>query len=273
MYTYCCDFNTRPPIWYIPILFYFSTKSSNICQVDRFTPKCQQEACWPAKHTSHNWPLHTFQRVITYTNSCGIGMYLLEKTIVTLGGVIMDGSNIPHLRYCGPSHSIANHLQFLALTSHIQKIWTKTSQIQQKLRTLCILFLLNHDISHGFVISTIFAGRIEFSSNGKGVSSFWLFICFKSPETYSTQSTLQTHMQDQTRTAVYSRFYRPAFKMVLWGSKARFGPLLKIRPCLLHLQPLNIPNKLLASPGLNILHAIQQFEWMQPQLTYFGNYC
>ena len=48
------------------------------------------------------------------------------------------GSNIPHFRYCGPSHSIAN--PFLSLTSHIQNIWTKTSQVQQKLCNLCILF-------------------------------------------------------------------------------------------------------------------------------------
>ena len=88
----------------------------------------------------------------------------------------MDGSNIPHLRYCGPSHSIANHL--LALTSHIQKIWTKTSQIQQKLCNLCILFVLNHDISQGVVISTIVAGRIEFSSDWKGIDSFFVLIIY-----------------------------------------------------------------------------------------------
>ena len=86
------------------------------------------------------------------------------------------GSNIPHFRYCGPSHSIDN--PFLSLTSHIQKIWTKTSKIQQKLCNLCILFVLNHDISHSVVISTIFAGRIEFSSDGKGIDSFYVLIIY-----------------------------------------------------------------------------------------------
>ena len=52
MYTYCCNFNTRPPIWYIPNFLNFTTKSSNICQVDKCKPKCQQEVWWPAKHTS-----------------------------------------------------------------------------------------------------------------------------------------------------------------------------------------------------------------------------
>ena len=86
-------------------------------------------------------------------------------------------SNIPHFRYCGPSHSIAN--PFLSLTSHIQNIWTKTSQIQQKLCNLCILFVLNHDISHSVVISTIFAGRIEFSSDGRGlIDSFFVLIIY-----------------------------------------------------------------------------------------------
>ena len=93
--------------------------------------------------------------------------HVMEETIVTLGGVVMDGSNIPHFRYCGPSHYIAKH--FYSLTSHIQKIWTKTSQTQQKLCNLCILFVLNNDISHGVVISTIFSDRIEFSSDGKGM--------------------------------------------------------------------------------------------------------
>ena len=102
--------------------------------------------------------------------------HVMEETIVTPGGVVMDGSNIPHFRYCGPSHSIANH--FLALASHIQKIWTKTSQIQPKLCNLCILFALSHDISHGVVISTIFAGRIEFSSDGKGIDSFFVLIIY-----------------------------------------------------------------------------------------------
>ena len=111
--------------------------------------------------------------IITYTNSCGIVMYLLEETIALSEGGY-GGSNIPHFRYCGPSHSIANPF----LTSHIQKIWTKTSQIQQKLCNLCILFVFNHDISHGVVISTIFAGRIEFSSDGKGIDSFFVLIIY-----------------------------------------------------------------------------------------------
>ena len=86
----------------------------------------------------------------------------------------MDGSNIPHLRYCGP------HIPYptLFLTSHFQNIWTNTSQIQRKLCSLCILFVLNHDIAHSFVISTIFPGRIEFSSDGKGIDNFFVLIIY-----------------------------------------------------------------------------------------------
>ena len=40
--------------------------------------------------------------------SCGIVLYMLAETIVILWGVVMDGSNIPHLRYCGPWHFTAN---------------------------------------------------------------------------------------------------------------------------------------------------------------------
>ena len=40
------------------------------------------------------------------------------------------------------------------------------------------LFVLYHDISHGVVISTIFAGRIEFSSDGKGIDSFFVMIIY-----------------------------------------------------------------------------------------------
>ena len=36
--------------------------------------------------------------IIAYTHSCGIVMHLLDETIVTLGGVVMEGSNIPHLK-------------------------------------------------------------------------------------------------------------------------------------------------------------------------------
>ena len=67
---------------------------------------------------------------------------------------------------------------FVSLTCHIQKIWTKTSQIQQKLCSLCILFVLNHDIAHSVVNSTIFAGRIEFSSDGKGIDNFFVLIIY-----------------------------------------------------------------------------------------------
>ena len=106
------------------------------------------------------------------------------------------GSNIPHFRYCGPSHSIAN--PFLSLTSHIQTIWTKTSQIQQKLCYLCILFVLNH-ISRSVVISTIFAGRIEFSSDGKGID--WQFLRFD----YLYVSRAQEHILNHLRPYVFGQ--------------------------------------------------------------------
>ena len=113
-------------------------------------------------------------------------MYLLEETIVTPGGVVMDGSNIPHFRYCGPSHSIAN--PFLSLTSHIQKIWTKTSQIQQKLCNLCILYVLNHDISqqrchfHNICWSYWVFRRV---GDWQFFRFDYLYVsCLKSPETY-----------------------------------------------------------------------------------------
>ena len=89
----------------------------------------------------------------------------------------MDGSKIPHLRYCGPSHSIS--IPFLSLTSHIQKIWTKTSQIQQKSVHVVVL---NHDIALSIVISTIFA------SEGKGIDNFVVLII------YIYMSRVQEHL-------------------------------------------------------------------------------
>ena len=73
------------------------------------------------------------------------------------------------------------------------------SQIQQKLWNLCILFVLNHDISHSIVISTIFAGHIEFSSDGKGID--WQFLRFD----YLYVSRAQEHILNHLRPMCLAR--------------------------------------------------------------------
>ena len=115
--------------------------------------------------------VHIYIYTISYTNSCGIVMYLLEETIVTLGEVVMDGSNI--------SDIVAPHIPYpslLYLSHPISKGFGPKHPKSNK--SLCILFLLNHDIALSVVIYTIVTGRIELSSDGKGIDKFFVLIIY-----------------------------------------------------------------------------------------------
>ena len=73
----------------------------------------------------------------------------------------------------------------VALTSHIHPFCIShipyTKDLDQNLKSnksLCILFVLNHDIALSIVIFIIFVGRIDFSSDGKGIDTFFVLIIY-----------------------------------------------------------------------------------------------